>query len=242
MKTIVQCFVLCCGVTAHAAQTQIVVPNNLAKVEGNSSGSGPFLQAGATYQQVYSASEFTSLGAPTGIITGISFRLDSTAAQRLLGPWSSLTITMATTSQSPDGLSPNMADNAGPATSVFGGPLFFNATPDPGMASQPFNIHIGFSQPYYYVLPQGNLSMFMFGIGGQQIVALDAEATVGDGIGSVFANGSTLSGTPSTLGLITRFDITPVPEPSTGALCILGAFMLRSFSYLTKIPYQKGTL
>jgi hypothetical protein len=64
MKTFVQLLALCCCVTAHAAQ-QLVVPGGLSNVEGNSSGSGPFLTAGATFQQVYSASEFAALGAPT---------------------------------------------------------------------------------------------------------------------------------------------------------------------------------
>jgi hypothetical protein len=225
MKTVSQCLaVLCCGVTAHAAQ-QLVVPGGLANVEGNSSGSGPFLTAGATFQQVYSASEFAALSAPTGIITGVSFRLDSAAGQRLLGSWPSLTISLATTSQSPDALSPNMADNAGPATIVFGSSLFFNTTYVPGVDPQQFDIRIRFSQPFFYAPSQGNISMAMFGVGGQQIVSLDAESTVGDGIGSVFANGSTLIGTPSTLGLITRFDIAPIPEPSSAIIVLMAVLV-----------------
>jgi len=225
MKTIVQCLFVIVSAGGALAQTQLVVPGGLASTEGNSSSSGPFLLAGSTFQQVYSASEFASLGAPAAMITGVSFRLDTGTGQRIFGLWPSLTISLATTSQSPDGLSPNMADNAGPSIGVFGGPVGFNVSPDSSMIPQLFNVHILFSQPYFYVPSQGNLSMFMFGGGGQQIVALDAESTVGDGIGSVFANGSTLSGTPSTLGLITRFDITPIPEPSTVVIA-LTAFSL----------------
>jgi hypothetical protein len=225
MKTFIQILALWGGVTAHAAQ-QLVVPGGLANVEGNSSGSGPFLTAGATFQQVYAASEFAALGAPTGIITGVSFRLDSAAGQRLLGSWPSLTISLATTSQSPDGLSPNMADNAGPATIVLGGSIFFNTTYVPGVNPQQFDIRIQFSQLYSYVPSQGNLSMTMGGVGGQQSVLLDGESTVGDAVGSVFGNGSTLSGTPSPFGLITRFDITPIPEPSAAILALM------AFSFL----------
>jgi len=226
MKTIVQFLLAIISAGGALAQTQLVVPGGLANVEGNSSSSGPFLLNGATFQQVYSASEFPSLGAPIAIITGVSFRLDSPTGQRLSGVWPSIAIYLGTTDRSPDNLSPNMNDNTGPATSVGGGRIFLGrATYDPGIAPQGFDILIPFSQPYFYAPSQGNLSMLMFGISGEQIVSLDAEATVGDGIGSVFGEGSTLSGTPSTLGLITRFDITPIPEPLTSSLTLI-AFLV----------------
>ena len=56
------------------------------------------------------------------------------------------------------------------------------------------------------------------------IAILDAFNVAGDGVSSVSAYGSSLPsmGQVSTLGLATAFAFTPVPEPSTWALLIVG--------------------
>jgi hypothetical protein len=228
MKTFVQTLViLCCGLTAHAAQ-QIVVPGGLESTEGNSASGDLFTIGSSTFLQVYASSEFASLGAPTGIITGVSFRLDTASGQRFGGVWPSVAICLSTSSRSPDGLSPVFNDNVGAdSICVFGGRLGFVANPSPNVEPQPFLIHIPFTTPYLYVPSRGNLLMGIVTFGGTTNLMLDAQLATGDAVGRVFADSfSATSGTVDTLGLITRFDVIPVPEPTVFVLVLVAGSML----------------
>jgi hypothetical protein len=60
--------------------------------------------------------------------------------------------------------------------------------------------------------------------------SLDSQTVLGDSISRVFGNSELLtSGTADSLGLVTRFDLTTVPEPSTWLLTFFGLAMLLMF-------------
>jgi hypothetical protein len=198
MKTSVQILaaLFCCLSTAHAAE-QVVVPNNLANTEGNSSSADLFNTTGSLFQQVYSASEFALLGAPTGRIDGLSFRLDGETTQRIFSSWG-VVIILSTTTQSPDFLNPRFGDNAGPdAVIVYSGPFGVNIGND-SLGLQPFAINIPFETPFFYDLSKGNLSMYFSAAPGRSSMVLDAQSVIGDSVGRVYGGFST-TGTPDTL-------------------------------------------
>ena len=221
MKAILQLLFVIGSASAALAQTQIVVPGGLADTEGNSSSSGPFATGSARFQQIYSASEFASLGAPNGLITGMSFRLDNSVDQRHLGSWD-ISIALLTTSQSPDGLNPTFSVNTGPdATLVLSRRIGWLATPSSGSETQPFLIRIPFTTPFLYSPQQGNLEVDMFMVGTGSFL-LDAHLEFNDGVGRVFADSAlATTGTVDSLGLITSFDIVPIPEPSGILLALI---------------------
>ena len=203
--------------------TQIVVPSDFASMEGNSSSADLFRTSSSTFQQVYSASEFRF--APTSRIDGISFRLDGASGQRFIGLWPSVSFILSTTTRTPDSLSPAYGDNAGDdSVEVFAGAVGIfatNVTP----SLRPFEIHVTFTTPFFYDPSKGNLSLLMGTGPGPVNLFLDAHMVDGDSVGRVFG-GISLNGTVDTSGLVTRFDVTPIPEPSTYALFALGAAAL----------------
>jgi hypothetical protein len=229
MKTLTQYLAaLCCCVSAHAAQ-QIVVPGGLANTEGNSSSSDLFKTEPSNFLQVYSAFDFASLGAPTGIISGISFRLDGANPQLAGGVWR-ISVVLFTTPRNPDGLSPNYSENGGTdGILVFGGLHGIVARPSPGDGPQPFQIHIPFTTDFAYVPAMGNLGVSIISSlnsGGTTPMSLDAQLASGDPVGRVFGDPFSNSGIVDTLGLITRFDITPVPEPSRFTVLVLAIALI----------------
>jgi hypothetical protein len=228
MKTIIQHLAaLCCCASAHAAQ-QLVVPGGLTNTEGNSFSGDLFVNGIAHLQQVYSASEFAFLGAPTGRVDAISFRLDGETGQSFAGVWPSVSVFVSTTTRSPDSLSAAFSDNIGAdVIRVFGGGLVISAMDS--SQPQPFAVRIPFQTPFLYDPARGNLVIDILALGTRNL-SLDAQMTFGDGVGRVFANPDALSGTVDTLGLVTRFDITPIPEPSTVALLLVGGSVPFLFS------------
>lgn len=104
MGLILMAVLLLAGGAAQAAS--IVIPNSLETVEGNSSLVKPFGGVGSganlRYQQVFSASGFSSLGGPH-IITQIAFRSDasqgccsfSSNSRRMTNPNNHLDISVA---------------------------------------------------------------------------------------------------------------------------------------------------
>jgi len=228
MKSIIQCLALGCCMTAHAAQ-QLVVPGGLENVEGNSSSADLFVNGIAHLQQVFSSSEF-AFGAPTGRIDGISFRLDSGTGQNFVGLWPGVTVYMSTTSRSPDSLSPAFSDNIGSdVIRVFGGSLGIFAT-SAGAEPRPFEVRIRFGTPFFYDPSTGNLAIDVLALGTTGLT-LDAQFAAGDSIGRVWANPDALTGTVDTLGLVTRFDITPIPEPSSSIFWLVGIATLCFLSH-----------
>jgi len=221
-------FLLAWAVMTEAAQ-QVVVPGGLANVEGNSSSMVPFGVGGSRFQQVFSASEFSLSGAPTGRIENIWFRLDANAGGNMVANYPGLEISLSTTSQSPDALSPLFADNSGTDQKiVYLGSTVFSATYVPGAAPQPFVFGLNLSTPFDYVPSRGNLLLQIRTSGGMfSPVPLDAQSLSGDSTSTVFASSEiATSGTPTPLGLVVRFDIVPIPERASLTLLGLGCALL----------------
>jgi hypothetical protein len=209
----------------------IVAPNSLETVEGNSSLLYPLACVGsggsARYQQVFSASEFASLNGPQ-LITQIAFRAD--ASQGASSYWAGLNvqINFSTTSLGPDGLSSTFSSNVGPDNiTVYSGWLSHTGSTFGEPVPRSFNTIIPLQTPFLYNPSAGNLLLDVKNLSGSSLYWLyDAENTMGDSISSVknLAFGPTLPsvGTPSTIGLVTQFNIYPVPEPSTLLLLVSG--------------------
>jgi hypothetical protein len=177
------------------------------------------------YQQVYSASQFSATG--PGLITQIAFRPDAANGAPFTGTLSNAQIDLSTTTAGPDALSTTFASNVGPDDKiVYSGPLTLSSafTGPPG-GPKDFDILISLQNPFPYVPSAGNLlldmRLFSLLVPNQ---FLDAQNTTGDPTSRVFSNGgvSALTGAADTLGLVTRFTLTSVPEPTSVVLLALG--------------------
>jgi len=204
---------------------QVVVPSGNANVEGNSASGDLFRTSASVFQQVYSASAFGFLGGTTGRIDGMAFRFDGGASnQGFVGIWPGISISLSTTLQNPDSLSPTYSQNGGSdEVIVFGGSLDIVAPSEPGLRS--FQVVVPFQTPFFYDPSRGNLSLFMVSSAGPTNLFLDGQFAAGDSVGRVFG-GFASTGIPDTLGLITRFNITPIPEPSSATLAAIGTLCL----------------
>jgi hypothetical protein len=209
------------------AQGFLVVPNGLGNVEGNSSTVDPFTSSSFRFQQIYGASQFPS----GGFITQIAFRIDGANANEVEMFFGGTTLTLSTTPVAPDFLDPIFGNNLGAdaLTVRTGGASFSGFPPVPGTTA-PFNATFSFTTPFFYNPAQGNLLVDLVGAGGQAFFpgAMDAQSLAGDSVSWVYSlNGSSPSGTASTLGLVTRFTINAVPEPSTWALTLVSLSVFR---------------
>lgn len=208
------------------AQGTFVVPNGLGNVEGNSSTVAPFTSSSFRFQQVYGASQFPS----GGYITQIAFRIDATNVGSVQMLFSGSTLTLSTTPVMSDSLSPVFANNVGAnAITVRTLATVFSGLPPASGTTAAFDTTLTFSTPFLYNPGHGNLLVDLVGAGGQPFFpgAMDAESLAGDSVSWVYSlNGSSSSGTASTLGLVTRFTMNAVPEPSTLALFVVGVAAL----------------
>ncbi|HEY7388923.1 MAG TPA: PEP-CTERM sorting domain-containing protein [Bryobacteraceae bacterium] len=214
-----------CARLAHADVA--VVPNAQATMEGNDNNFGPFFDNSVRYQQVYSASQF-----PTGpvTITGIAFRPDgSVTDSSLIIRFDSVRFDLSTTSSTPGTLSTQFANNVGPDDSTVFNSFVFVHAPVTGPPGGPKDFTVTFAlSPFIYNPSAGNLLLDVraFESGGGISAPFDAESnspftahvdapSIGATTGSVFAT-----------GLVTEFQVTPVPEPSTLVLDLLSALLI----------------
>jgi hypothetical protein len=212
-----------------------VVPSGNANVEGNSSMSEVFTNSSFRMQMVFDASQFAIPAGTSGRIDRISFRLDNGTTEGATMFFGGGSITLSLTPVGPDGLSTTFANNVGAnRVTIWNGALSFGGSYVSAATPQPFNT-VGAptaTAPFWYVPSQGNLLVDIRGRSGQAFFpgALDAESTTGDSVSRVFATSELLtSGSVDTVGLITRFDMTIVPEPSTWSLFVSGALMALLF-------------
>ena len=223
-----------------ARAVAIVAPNGFESVDGDTGNLFPFFTSSITndasmrYQQVYNASEFGSIAAGGGMITEIAFRAHSESPP-FADAIASIQINLSTTANAADGLSTVFADNVGADdTAVFGPAPFAIASTQPANFSstaKPFEIVFPLLVPFFYDPALGNLLLdIRIPVQGAPppIATIQLDGTIGgsDGVSRVYSyDGDVNSPTAdqvSTLGLITRFTATPVPEPSTAALLALG--------------------
>ena len=225
------------GLAAGSAQAQsLVVPNANATTEANASGEGPFAAFGIRYQQVYGAGEF---GGTTPLrIDGLSFRPDESVVDAFSTTRGDadfpVNITLSTTSRAVDDLTQIFDFNTGPdGTQVFSGSLTFTGGPATGPGPRPFLAQIDFTTPFTFDPSAGNLlvdfqkfSADLFADPLQLDVADDASDGVSSltGLSPLAAQGLT-----DTTGLVTAFDVTPIPSPAAGlgAVALLGLSAVR---------------
>lgn len=217
--------VLTVGVAA--AQT-VVVPNNLATVEGNANNIFPFQTPGPTppsmrYQQVFAASQFAALSGPV-LITEIAVRPDASFGNTLTVMINSIQINLSTTAAAPDGLSLTFANNIGADdTMVFSGSLSLtSAFTGPPAGPKDFDYIILLQTPFLYDPSAGNLLLDVRNLSGALArTAFDAQFATGDPVSRVFSNPflsppqdvTSPTGFADTLGLVVRFTAIPAVIP-----------------------------
>jgi hypothetical protein len=222
--------------TAWAQGTTGYVPNNLANVEGNTSVNDFLNSSSFRMQMVFDVSQFAGLPEGPNIsnsVTSIDFRLDGGSTHDVVYFFGGASVTLSTTPRTPDSMSPVFAENVGPdAVTVFLGALGMGNTYQPGVTPQPFDTMIIATTPFFYSPSKGNLLVdIRAGSGFIQIPgAFDAQGETGDSVSRVFAGAAgATAGTPDSLGLVTRFNITVIPEPSTIVLVVTGLTLLAIF-------------
>ncbi len=202
------------GGVAHAAV--IVVPNTLETTEGNVFTAFPFSLSGnfpPRYQQVFAASEFTSLSGPK-FITQIAFRPDGDTRFGSAFPETTIPniqINLSTTSKAPDGLDTIFDNNVGSDdTEVFNGslPLSSSYTGPPGEPKD-FDIVIPLTTPFRYDPSLGNLLLDVRNSSREMPTTtnFDAQFDFADSISRVLVLGPSVI--PGTIGLVTQFTTSP---------------------------------
>src|SRR5262245_60001681 len=181
----------------------IVVPNTLATVEGNDNNFGPFFNNSVRYQQVYSASQFSSITGPVKI-TQIAFRPDGSVTDaNLTIIFNSVQMDLSTTSSTPSTLSTTFASNIGADNATVFNSFVFLTAPVTGPPGGPKDFTIASAiTPFIYDPSAGNLLLDVraFESGGGISAPFDAVSnspstahvdapSIGAATGSLFADG-----------------------------------------------------
>jgi hypothetical protein len=175
------------------------------------------------YQQVFNASDFLIGSREGGYIEQLSFRPDRQLGNGFLTTFPNIQINLSTATRSADGLSSVFGANTGlDETVVYSGALTLQGTP--GSFSLTY---IDLQQPFLYDPDVGNLLLDVRLSQGTPTSYFDATEVAGDSVSRVWAlDVNSPSGQADTLGLITGFSITPIPEPSVGLLFGIGATII----------------
>ncbi len=215
-----------------ALAASIVVPSGSEFVEGGGDTPFPF-NAGISqrYQQVYDASEFTSFGLPV-VISEITFRPDA----GFFGSAFSTTITsiqinLSTTSSGPDALSMTFASNVGADdTVVFSGALSLSsADTGPGGGPKDFDIVITLQTTFLFDPTAGDLLLDVRNFSGEDTTQFDAVFAA-DTTSRTFSTSGGVNAVTAddfdSIGLVTKFTVTPIPEPRSALLFAAGALVV----------------
>ena len=136
----------------------------------------------------------------------------------------SIDIRLSTSTRAPDGLSSIFSQNVGiDDTLVYSGSLHFSIS-----TAETYGVHVGLQHPFFYNPQGGNLLLDVrhfqtlpgppFTVGG-----LYGNFMTGDSVSSVISiNVNAATGSPGTEGLLTRFTVTAIPEPSISLLIFPG--------------------
>ena len=171
----------------------------------------------ARVQEVHSSADFLGVIPNGGVITKLRFYNDPSSFGFVLGPLRSIQFNLSTVPRGPDQLSSTFAENVGHNdTIVFAGSLPFQASTE-----------VPLSTPFVYRPQDGHLLVDIrvyVPLVSPANFSSDAHIASGDTISMVFAfDVNALVGNITTGGLLTSFEITPIPEPSVvwfGALFI----------------------
>jgi hypothetical protein len=206
-----------------------VIPVGSTFQDANSSTDRPFSFSSSRFQQVYRANNFVSPGQYGGVLVArMGFRLDATNGTLINNETATLEVRMSTTSRAPDSLSPVYADNIGlDNTLVFSGTIQWAANPSPGGGAQAFELPIFLQQEFLYRPALGNLLVDITVSTSTIRAQLDAWQQSPDPVSVVYGSSASGSGTLSTIGLVTRFDGTLVPEPAPILLALIGCLTMR---------------
>ena len=187
--------------------------------EGNYTSAEPFGGATMRIQQFYGKDGFAALS-PIINIVSIAFRVEGNdIVGYLQETFNNVTVSLSTSSGT---ITPSFSLNRGPDYStVFSGPITFNAPRSPGPA--PFDIVIPFNKGFQYDRTAGDLLLELSqdrstGGPGQ----LDAFTSGWPLLWGQISEDQVASRAPVTL--VTRFGYTPVPEPN--GLFLLGLVSL----------------
>jgi hypothetical protein len=217
-------------ISAHSAT--IVVPASNTATEGNENSGfpfnlGPLGFSSMRYQQLYAASEFSSLMPGGEFITQITFRPDAIYGAPFASNLKDIQINLSTTRAFTTTLSATFAANVGPNDTIVvpRGPLSLSST-DSGPAAGPkvFDIVINLAVPFFYNPAAGDLLLDVRNFSNQQPTAFfDSHNSPDSQTVRVFATDVTsATGTFDDFtrtGLVTRF--TTVPEANTTTLLLL---------------------
>jgi hypothetical protein len=158
-------------------------------------------------------------------------RSDPTAVlvRHFLPSIANIRIDLSTTSIAPDALSTTFANNVGANdVTVFNGSLSLSSLfTGPAGGPKAFDIVINLTTPFAYNPASGNLLLDVRDVSGASAAFfMDAQSTLGDSVSRAFTDNSgtvnDATGVTDTLGLVTQFTLTPVPEPGTMFLLAAG--------------------
>jgi hypothetical protein len=189
--------------------SEVVVPNSLAAVEGNSRNFIPFFTFTTCYQQVYNTSQFNFSGPRT--ITKIAFRPDLESDQRPFQiTLSDVEIRLSTTTRSSDGLN-FFCVNAGRNEKIVRRArelTLRSSASGPVDGPKNFDVVIRIAS-FRYDPAEGNLLLEIRNTGtissGFQNTFLDASNVFGDPVSRVWQERGPFTSTKDTIGLVTKF-------------------------------------
>lgn len=202
--------------------SEVVVPNSLAAVEGNSRNFIPFFTFTTCYQQVYNASQFNFPGPRT--ITKIAFRPDLESGQRPFHiTLSNVEIRLSTTTHSSDGLN-FFCVNAGRNEKIVRRArelTLRSSASGPVSGPRDFDVVIRIA-PFRYDPAEGNLLLEIRNTGtissGFQNTFLDASNVFGDPVSRVWQERGPFTSRKDTIGLVTKFIFAEPPDLLLGSL------------------------
>lgn len=198
-----------------SANAGVVIPGGYELTEA--AGYSGVLSVPLRLQEVYGSGMFG--GSPI-LVTSIAFRLDANQ-----GPVSlnlpSITMSMSTTSKSPDGLSVSYADNVGPdSTVVYSGSLSVSASG--GGSPNPFDIVVDLANPFSYDPSSGNLLIDITNYSSTGTWWVDASNSTSDNASRVFGYsvGSATATYADTGADVILIKTQPIPEPAASCFAV----------------------
>ena len=163
---------------------------------------------------------------------GLCFRPDGVSGDAFSGTIDDIQINLSTTAAAADSLSNTFADNVGTNDAVVynRGSLSMSSA-DTGAGPRDFDVVVNFHTAFLYDPSAGNLLLDVRNYSGGTTTQFDAHNVTSDGVSRLWARDvNQLFGAGSdsyaSLGLVTQFKYSAVPEPATMAVLGLGAAAL----------------